>query len=231
MTDCRIVIVAAGSGSRYGADLPKQFCNLEGRPVLMWTIDGFRRVFGNDADITLVLSESMMPLWQEMCVRHGFSSPTVVAGGSTRWHSVHNALSASPGHTGVTLVHDGARPVTDASVLREVAETALTSGACVPVVPVTDSLRVTLNDGRTEAVDRARFRAVQTPQGFRSDILEAAYSLGPRREFTDDASVVEAAGTPVIPVPGNPDNIKITNPGDIDIAALYMRRRGLTDKP
>jgi 2-C-methyl-D-erythritol 4-phosphate cytidylyltransferase len=218
------IIVAAGSGSRFGSTLPKQFCDLCGRAVLMHTIDAVRRATDN-ADITLVLSRDMRGLWQEMCEAHGFESPAVVDGGATRWQSVKNALDTlGENDAEIVLVHDGARPIVDAAMVQRLVAAASETGAAIPVVAVTDSLRRVSADNPStgEAVDRSLYRAVQTPQAFAKRMLIDAYSQPYETTFTDDASVVERSGNIVALVEGTPRNIKITNHGDVEIAKLYL---------
>lgn len=225
MDKCKVchIIVAAGSGSRFGSTLPKQFCDLDGRPLLMTTIERMRSV-SDGAAILLVLSEGFVDWWADECRECGFVSPPVVVGGATRWHSVKNALAALPEGVDIVTVHDGARPVVTARVVESVVS-AVASGAhgAIPVVPVTDSLRCVDADGGSHAVDRSGFRAVQTPQGFRADELVAAYSRDYRPEFTDDASVMEHAGySPLQLVDGDPANIKVTHPFDMAVAAMLL---------
>lgn len=213
--------MAAGSGSRFGADRPKQFCDLGDRPVVMTTIERLRRCGG---DIVLVLSPDWTGPWNEMCSLHSFTSPRVVTGGATRWESVRRGLEAVSPEARVITVHDGARPVVEPDLVRRLVE-AVTSGAdgAIPVTPMTDSLRRVNSDGSSCAVDRAPLRAVQTPQVFPADRLRRAYTLPYRPDFTDDASVIEAAGfTRLVLVEGSPRNIKITRPGDIEIANIYL---------
>lgn len=219
------IVVAAGSGSRFGSSLPKQFCEFaDGRPVLMTTID--RLAATATGEIVLVLSEGMVPLWREMCVEHGFTSPRVVNGGATRWESVRNALGTVGDDVDVVTVHDGARPLVSrevvANVLGPMTDDESIDGT-IPVVDVTDSLREDC-DGGHRAVDRSRYRAVQTPQAFRADRLRTAYRLPYETTFTDDASVMEAAGFKRLKlVGGSSRNIKITRPEDLEIArVLYM---------
>lgn len=219
------IIVAAGSGSRFGAALPKQFCLLGGRPVLMETIDRTRS-FGR-GKIVVVISDSMRDFWLDLCREHSFTSPDIVAGGATRYDSVKNAIAAYGADADIITVHDGARPLAGPEIMRRVVE-AIESGAqgVVPAIPVTDSLRLLSPDGASEAVDRASFRAVQTPQAFSGTLLREAYSLPYRPEFTDDASVAEAAGASIAIVDGSPENIKITHPADIILADTYMKWNG-----
>lgn len=223
-SDILCIVVAAGSGSRFGSDLPKQFLPLEGRPVLMHAIDALRRALPG-AHCRVVLSRDMADYWMSLCRAHGFDSPRVVTGGETRWHSVHNALSAIDAATRYVLVHDGARPLPSPEMIRHVAE-ALRSGraAAIPAIAPVDSLRLLNADGHSTALDRSRVRAVQTPQGFEVSTLLQAYRQPWRSEFTDDASVVEAAGvTDIVLTEGSPTNLKITRPLDLEVASLYMR--------
>lgn len=227
------IIVAAGSGSRFGADIPKQFLELCGRPVVMHTIDAFREAFP-DGEIVLVLAPSMITFWHELCTRHGFESPRIAEGGATRWESVRNAIQSlkdAPAGTTV-MVHDGARPLTEPALIRRVASYALNTDGALPAISVSDSLRrLDDNEVTSEAVDRTLFRAVQTPQAFALWRIREAYALPYEETFTDDASVMAAAGFHnLVLVPGSPTNIKITNPLDLAIAEAIMKHNRSTDR-
>lgn len=226
MPSVQIIIVAAGSGLRFGAPLPKQFCLLDGRPVVMHTIDRLRQILP-DATLTLVISPDMADFWSDLCRRHYFSSPDVVFGGATRWHSVSNAIKSCPLNADIIMVHDAVRPLVTAEMIADIGrvlDDPAVDGA-IPAVAVTDSLRQLASDGSSVSVDRSPMRAVQTPQAFRADLLRRAYSLPYRESFTDDASVMEAAGYNNLRLSkGSYSNIKITNPGDIDIAELFLRQ-------
>lgn len=215
-----VIIVAAGTGSRFGADVPKQFTKLDGRPVLMHTIERVRRAMP-DARLVLVLSAEMTDFWQELCREHGnFPSPAIVHGGATRYHSVANALASLPPEaSGATVyIHDGARPLLDAEVVQRLRLALETAQAAIPVLPVSDSLRQCAPDGGSHIVDRSAFVAVQTPQAFHLEPLLKAYAAGFDPRFTDDASVVETVlNLPVALVPGSHATIKITNPQDIKV--------------
>jgi len=213
-----VIIVAAGTGSRFGSDVPKQFHRLPstGRTVLDTTIDAFRHALP-DADIHVVVSNGMQHFVSDCDV-------TIVFGGATRFHSVQNALrSLTLASDDIILVHDGARPLIDSDTIHRVVNALEHDKAVIPVVRVTDSLRHVESDGSTRIVDRADFRAVQTPQGFDAATLRDAYATEYRSLFTDDASVVEAFGVKVATVDGNPENIKITNPTDLDIADSILK--------
>lgn len=223
MIQPHIIIVAAGSGLRFGAPLPKQFCLLNGRPVVMHTVDAFRRHMP-DATISLVISEQMNQYWLNLCKTHNFISPQIVFGGSTRWHSVKNAIEIAPASADVIMVHDAVRPIVTADMLSHIIDAFNDDiDAVLPVVQVTDTIRQIVEPLRSVTLPRASLRAVQTPQAFRADILSQAYSKPFKSHFTDDASVVEDAGfNKIALVEGSTKNIKITNPGDIDVAALYL---------
>lgn len=224
-----VIIVAAGTGSRFGTEMPKQFLPLCGTPVVAHAINAFREALGADSRILLVLSESMIPLWRRLCADLAIESPEIVTGGATRWESVRNAIAAlgeaSP--SAAVLIHDGARPLVTPEVIRRAASCALNTDGAIPAVPVTDSLR-RLDDSEvmSEPVDRSLFRAVQTPQAFSLWRLREAYRLPYQDDFTDDASVLAAAGFQnVVLVGGSPENIKITTPVDMLLAEAIIKSR------
>ena len=217
------IIVAAGSGSRFGAALPKQYCLMNGRPVLMHTIENMRRALPQ-SQIVLVLNRDFVDYWTELCVKYSFISPKVVEGGDTRWQSVKNAIDEIPADAQVITVHDGARPIVDSMMVERLISALDDAVGAIPVVSVTDSLRLIVESGSTP-VDRSLYKAVQTPQAFHADKLIEAYSLPFDATFTDDASVLAALGYDVALVEGDTYNIKITNPLDIEIAQLYLRQR------
>lgn len=227
-TNTHIIIVAAGTGNRFGGDIPKQFVELCGRPVLAHTIEAFRQALP-EAEITLVLSHGMMPLWRELCMSHGIESPHVVAGGATRWESVRNAVESLAGAdpSATVLIHDGARPLVTGRVIQSAAAAARNADGAIPAIPVTDSLRVLdENCAGSTPVDRARFRAVQTPQAFALWRLRRAYALPYEPSFTDDASVLAAAGFHNIALTeGSPENIKLTTPTDLLLARAIIESR------
>lgn len=226
MTSVDIIIVAAGSGLRYGAPLPKQYCELGGRPVVMHTIDALRRA-APEACLKLVISADMSDFWHELCKRHNFISPTVVFGGATRWESVHNAVKSSDESADIVMVHDAVRPMVSKDIVERLTSALSTDkdiDGAIPAVAVTDSLRSLESDGTSTSIDRSKMRAVQTPQAFRGELLRKAYDLPYRDSFTDDASVMEAAGFGnLILTEGSSSNIKITNPGDIAVAEVLMQ--------
>ena len=213
------ILVAGGKGLRMGSDIPKQFLPLRGRPVLMHTIDVFRRTYP-DIHIILVLPREQQDYWRQLCGQHGYDVELCVAdGGEPRFHSVHNGLSLIPDNArGVVGVHDGVRPFVSPETIRRCFEAAEECGAVVPVVPVVETVRQVLADGSSMTVDRNAYRLVQTPQTFDIQLLKKAYGQPFDPFFTDDASVVEAMGHPIKLVEGNNENIKLTNPADLKLA-------------
>lgn len=214
------IIVAGGKGLRMGAELPKQFLPLAGTPVLMHTL---RRFYSYDPTITLilVLPQSQIPFWQTLCADHAFTLPhQVVEGGESRFHSVQNGLAAVAAD-GVVAVHDGVRPFVSEAVITEAFDVAMQEGAAIPVLPLVDSLR-RVDEGVSYAEERANYRLVQTPQVFRVELLKRAYDTPFKESFTDDASVVEAAGYAVHLTKGNTENIKITTPFDLLVARTIL---------
>ena len=218
------VIVAGGRGVRLGADMPKQFLEIGGKPILRHTVERFLS-FDPSIEIILVLPKDHREYWRAYCRENGFLERySMVSGGITRFHSVQNALSYVG--EGVVAVHDGVRPLVSADLLRRLFEAAEEHEAVVPAVPVVESVRKVQKDAagaETSApVDRDGLVLVQTPQVFRADVLKEAYRQPFRPSFTDDASVVEAAGHPVTLVPGERFNIKITTPGDLSLAESLL---------
>lgn len=222
-----IIIVAAGTGSRFGASVPKQYCSLAGEPVLIHTLRCLRRVIP-EARQLLVISREMENLWLDLCREHSFESPEYVFGGPTRFHSVRAAvdkIAADAPAGDYVYIHDAARPIVCPDVIERMRASldARVGSGVVPAVALSDSIRQVLPDGTSEAVDRSQYRAVQTPQAFRMHTLADAYCQEYDRLFTDDASVVERhTGIAVDMVEGSPDTIKITNARDLAFVSTLL---------
>lgn len=222
------LILGGGDGTRAGGPLPKQFQEIGGKSVLRRSVEAFLKV-DPATKVYVVVHPSFLEEWdsevQEIAREYG-AEVTVVCGGERRWHSVGNGLlmardcGMSAGD--IVAVHDGARPLVPASVIEAGWKCAEQNGTAVPAVPLTDSIRRVGKDGKSESVRRSDYVAVQTPQVFRTEIINDAYSRPYSPVFTDDASVVEAAGYGIHLYSGSPLNIKITNPLDFKIAALIL---------
>ena len=218
-----VIIVAGGKGLRMGSDVPKQFLPVGGVPVLMRTISRFAEAVPG-LGIILVLPESQHGYWDSLCCEHSFAvSHTVVNGGDTRFASSRNGLMAIPADAqGLVGIHDGVRPFVSAEVICRCYDAARSHGAAIPVMPVTDTLRLVSPDGGGHNVLRSDYRVVQTPQVFQARLLKQAYGQEYSSAFTDDASVVEAMGVEVELVRGNRENIKITTPFDLKVAEALL---------
>lgn len=211
------VIVAGGTGSRYGGDLPKQYCLMGGKPVLHHTIERARAALPA-AEILTVVSREMRDFWVAMAENYGCEQTMIVEGGSTRWESVRNALAAinDESEDAIVLIHDAARPLLDKSTAEAIVGAIADETSVVPVMAVTDSLRYINEEGVSIPVDRRRFRAVATPQGFKLRDLKKAYTCEYDAAFTDDASVMAAAGmTETLLIEAPAALCKITSPGDL----------------
>ncbi len=218
------IIVAGGSGQRLGAGIPKQFLLLEQKPVLIHTIEAFYR-FDEAITILLVLPENYLSQWQELVEKYKLTnSPLVVTGGKERFFSVKNALNMIADDKGIVVVHDGVRPLVPVSLIESVFEAAKTHKAVVPVLPLTSSIREKLSNGTSRQANRNRFVIVQTPQGFHLNELKKAYRQPFAETFTDDASVVEQSGVAIHLIQGEPENVKITTPSDLLLAAFYLSK-------
>lgn len=227
------IIVAGGKGQRMGSDVPKQFLPVGGRPILMHTLERFRQ-YSPSLKIILVLPHEQQEHWRALCREHGFAvEHRVVDGGQTRFHSSYNGLCAIPdSEEGVVAIHDGVRPFVSVDVIERCFETARDEYACIPVGPVTDTLRYVDEHGGGRNVQRADYRIVQTPQTFDIALAKQAFAQAcspastgsPSPEFTDDASVVEALGCQVQMVEGNRENVKITTPFDLLVAEALLKK-------
>lgn len=202
------------------SDIPKQFLPLNGRPVLMHTIEAFYSSQFTP-EIIVVLNVDFHPYWEELCSAHHFHIPhQLVKGGLQRFHSVKNALKYIPVHA-VVAIHDAVRPLTSQKLINSAFHQAETTGNAVSAIVSTDSVRQG-NAKDSAVVDRDKIYLIQTPQVFKSGILQKAYKQNYRNEFTDDASVVERSGVKILLIAGERRNIKITFPEDIPIAEIYL---------
>lgn len=209
------IVVAGGSGSRYGS--LKQLAPLGGQRVLDRAVSALRDGVADLAGVVVVVPVAVIGSEE-------LPGDLVVAGGSSRAASVRAGLAALPVDVDRVLVHDGARPLVPAAVVQRVVDGLDEAPAAVPVVPVTDSLRSVAGG----PVDRSAFVAVQTPQGFRRDVLERAHAeAADPSAATDDASLVDAIGEHVVHVDGDVSNLKITTPADLVVAEALIAARAV----
>jgi 2-C-methyl-D-erythritol 4-phosphate cytidylyltransferase len=212
------LIVAGGNGTRMGTELPKQFLLLHGKPVLMHTMEVFHK---EGASLILALPVHQFDYWKQLCNAHHFDLPhQLVAGGETRFHSVKNGLSLID-DDGLVAIHDGARPCVTKDVLERTYTGAEQKGNAIAAVKLKDSIRVT--DGEdNHSVNREYYWLIQTPQTFRAKLIKSAYDIAAHDRFTDDASVLEAAGSAIHLTEGDYRNIKITTPEDMLVAEVFL---------
>ena len=214
------LIVAGGMGSRMGSETPKQFLNLGGKPILMKTLQVFHS-YSPELNIVLVLHTELTGQWNELCHRHGFDVPFRLApGGRERYDSVKNGLQLVDDDC-LVAVHDGVRPLVSERIISESFTLAATFGAAIPVMPLNETIRE-IKEGQGHVIDRSFLFSVQTPQTFRAGLLKKAYLQEYRREFTDDATLVEAMGEKVHDFPGESRNIKITRQEDLLLAEMIL---------
>lgn len=214
------VIVAGGSGSRMGSQVPKQFLELKGLPVLMHSIKAFSE-YDSNINLVVVLPEAYLEHWDSLCKVHGFSiGHQKQVGGKTRFQSVKNGLELVP-RDALVAVHDGARPLVSKEVIERSFDSAKLNGSGIVAVQVKDSIREG-NWENSESKDRSRFFYVQTPQTFRSDIIKKAFEQEELPYFTDEASVLEKTGYQVCLTEGDYRNIKITTIEDLALAETLM---------
>lgn len=228
-----VIITAGGAGLRMGGDIAKQFIQLDGKPILLRTIEMFRK-WREDVNIILVLPSEYKDYWKRYCMEHNlWFKHIIVSGGITRFHSVRNALKHVPDHA-LVAVHDGVRPFVPAEMLNRLllAERWLNEKekicGMIPVMPSIESMREKVPDAggksiSTVTVDRDKYLFVQTPQVFDSTILKIGYKSAYSPAFTDDASVVESCGYKVATLPGSRFNIKITTPEDLTMAEIILK--------
>jgi len=209
------IIVAGGSGLRMGTDIPKQFLELGGKPVLMHTLQKFRDSF-SDIFIKLVLPIDHQAYWKELCQRHFFTiAHDIVNGGHSRFQSVKNGLDSISMSDGLVAIHDGVRPF--------VHKVALEKGNAIVAVPMKESIR-SIHENGNSAVERSNYRLIQTPQTFQLDLIKKAFDTTESDFFTDDASVFEKAGHSIVLIEGSYENIKITTPEDLLIGEVLLKK-------
>lgn len=219
-TEKHIVIVAGGKGLRLGAEIPKQFVEINGLPILMHTINVFRK--SGVEDIVLVLPESHFDFWENLCQKHHFQSPKFVAGGKERFHSVRNGINALANQNGIVGIHDAVRPFVNSNTINQGFEEALNHGSAIPFAPVRDTLRQNQNN-QFQLVNRNDFILIQTPQFFNlQSFAKIINETDFNEQITDDASVYEGDGNSCFFYEGNHENIKITFASDLLIAKALL---------
>ncbi len=219
-----VIITAGGTGTRMQSKIPKQFLKLGNLPILMHTIKKFYK-FDNNLNIILSLPFDYFDYWNNLCKEYRFDiNHKIVAGGKTRFHSIKNALETIS-EVGIVAVHDGVRPLVSEDTIEQTFEKAHRFGNAVAACDIVFSIRK-IEESTNYSVNRNAYKEIQTPQTFDVKTLQNAYNSEFREEFTDDASVFEAAGHKIYLVKGNKENIKITSKEDLIIAEALLNSIG-----
>jgi 2-C-methyl-D-erythritol 4-phosphate cytidylyltransferase len=214
------IIVAGGAGTRMGTDIPKQFLEIKGKPVLMHSMNRFF-VFDENIKLIIVLPEHQIEYWNKLCVAHDYKVPhQIVIGGSERFYSVKNGLVLVP-ENALVAIHDAVRPLVSTNTIKTAFEAAAEKGSGIPAIALNDSIRQFEGENNF-AVNRNNFKIIQTPQCFLSASILEAFKQEYKAEFTDDATVLESNGTMIYLTQGNVENIKITTPRDLVLAEALI---------
>jgi 2-C-methyl-D-erythritol 4-phosphate cytidylyltransferase len=227
-----VILPAAGLGTRMATTQPKQFLELNGLPILIHSLRAFAQVSRITA-IYVAVRPTEVERVQTQIAEHGYQNKIrIVEGGDTRQESVANALAALPcSNDDIVLVHDAVRPLIDPAIIDRTIDAVIKHGAAIVALPAVDTIKQVERtaDGAiiTATIPREYIVHAQTPQGFRCDLLRKAFSEAVADGFigTDEASVVERSGAPVAVVPGSAINLKITQPGDLQLAEFYLKSR------
>ena len=217
-----VIIVAGGTGTRMGSDIPKQFMLLGKRPLLMHSIQAFYN-YDNTISIILVLPEDKFDQWGTLCKKYNLNIVhQLVAGGETRFNSVKNGLDRAD-ESSLVAIHDGARPLIKPDLIKKCFKYALKNGNAVPVVEPADSIRI-IQENKNTSINRKFLKIVQTPQVFHTEIIKKAFEQKYSDNFTDEANVAESFGEIIRLIKGNQENIKITRPEDLIYAEALMKK-------
>ena len=214
------IVTAGGIGKRMGSDIPKQFIEINGLPILMHTLHKLHG-FNSKAQFILTLPGDWFDYWNDLRKKHDFLIDVeLVEGGQERFHSIKNALKIAQGD--IIAIHDGVRPLVSKDTLERLVDGVKKYRAVIPVLGMKESVRM-LRENQSEAINRDLVKIVQTPQFFSNELIQRAYKSEFSNEFTDDASVVEKLGFSVELVPGNEENIKITTPLDLKMVEYFLQ--------
>lgn len=216
-----VVVVAGGEGRRMRSDIPKQYLDLKGKPLIIHTLERFLS-FDPGIRIVLVMAAGHRNFWDVISISYDLGEDiTVATGGRSRYESVKNGLQFIDRQC-IVGIHDAVRPLVGPDTIERCYASAAEQGSGIPVVDMDESVRLTGEGDGSIHLDRSRLKRVQTPQVFQSEMIKKAYRQPYREDFTDDASVFEAHAGKVSLVEGNPENIKITTPVDMQLAAVLL---------
>lgn len=227
------IVLAAGKGVRMNAGMNKQFILLNGKPLLVHTLEAFQHCKEID-NIILVAGKDEMQFCREQILDfYGFDKvDKLVAGGSERQQSVYNGIMALDKSCGIVVIHDGARPILPDNIIERCIEGAKAYGAVSAGMPVKETIKMLDKDGFVECTpERGRLWVTQTPQAFKADIIRMAHENAAEKGIsgTDDAFLVECLGMKVKMIESGYENIKVTTPEDIIVAETIMKKKCLKE--
>ncbi len=214
------IIVAGGTGSRMNSELPKQFLMLGEKPIIIHAIECFLN-YDTQMECIIVVHESYQDYLKKLLQEYHLQNCKICVGGTTRFHSVKNGLAYVTEKHSIVGVHDAARPLVNLETLKACYELAQEKGNAIPTIPINESIRY-VTSLSNKAVNRSEYQLIQTPQCFKYEVMATAYEQAYTELFTDDASVIEAAGYTIHLTKGNLENIKITHPHDLQIASFFL---------
>lgn len=215
-----LVLVAGGSGRRMGSSVPKQYLELQGKAVIIHTLERFYQ-YDPHIKIVVVLAEDHQSFWEKISSSSEAAKVSeVVYGGQNRYDSVRHGLALIPDGC-IVGIHDAVRPLVSRDTIDRCYRSARETGSGIPVVEMDESLRLISPKGSVN-LERENLRRVQTPQVFKSELIREAYRHDFPLSVTDDASVYEFIHGALTLVEGNPENIKITKASDLDLASLII---------
>jgi 2-C-methyl-D-erythritol 4-phosphate cytidylyltransferase len=217
-----LIIVAGGTGTRMESKIPKQFIDLDGKAIIVRTLEKF---FNYDETVRVIIASHKNYISQlQTLIKDHFPNKnvTICEGGETRFHSVKNSLNEIKESNGIVAIHDAARPFVSIDTITTCFDTAEQKGNAVPVASLNESLR-RIENNISRAVNRSDYKIVQTPQCFKLDLIKKAFEQDYSIAFTDDATVLERTGAKINLVEGNPENIKITTPADLILAKAFIK--------
>lgn len=220
------IVVAGGSGKRFGSELPKQFLVLGGKPMIFHTLEKFENCPTID-EIILVLASDKIGYFRSLPETQKLKKPVkIIAGGKTRAESVFNGLQAVPENCQIVVVHDGARPFVSGEEISQIVAAAQAHGAACLTAKITDTVKEISMSGKIiGTINRDKLRRALTPQAFRLEILQKAFAAEAdlSASVTDECLLVEKLGYSVFAVEGNPKNIKITTREDLLLAEFFLK--------
>lgn len=222
-----VIIVAAGSGKRMKLDINKQYIKIKEKEVVAHTIEAFYQNPNIDEIVVCIKKEEEEFFRENIIDKYQYKNIKIAYGGAERQDSINNGLKQVGDDCSVVLIHDGARPFIDNSVIDESIEAAKEKGAVVVGVPVRDTIKVVNNDTIENTPERSTLWQAQTPQTFKYDLIMRAYEEAYKSNYygTDDSMLVENIGKNVTMIMGSYENIKITTPEDIDYAEHILNIR------